>query len=86
MVAKIAIHIADLSHPETAGLRQCCGPEGCGYFNKEPHPGRWCVGAYCMAWRWFETHLPDANGDLVKNGEVYGFCGLAGDPSPRRAA
>jgi hypothetical protein len=73
MVAKIAIFT-----PGEAIELDCCGAN--------PRAPRKCISNRCMAWRWFETHLPDANGDLVKNGEVYGFCGLAGDPSPRRAA
>lgn len=39
-----------------------------------------CIGSDCMAWRWFETHVKDASGELVLNGETYGYCGLAGVP------
>lgn len=36
---------------DEAQVTQCCGPEGCGYFNDQPRPARWCVGSMCMAWR-----------------------------------
>lgn len=92
MVAKIAIH----TEADEARTMQCCGPEGCGYFNDEPLPARWCIGARCMAWRWFETDIRNGDqrqpnmdrgpNDLVPNGEVYGYCGLAGSPIPRSGA
>lgn len=36
---------------DEAGLKRCCGPEGCGEFNDKPTPERWCIGSQCMAWR-----------------------------------
>ena len=89
MVAKLAIH----REAHGARFQQCCGPEGTGRFNDSPYPARWCVGAECMAWRWYETHVrngeqaqPNAAyglNELLSNGETYGFCGLAGDPTPK---
>jgi len=40
-----------------------------------------CLGPRCMAWRWFLTHTnKEPGGDLERDGETYGFCGLAGHP------
>jgi hypothetical protein len=79
---------------DEAKLTQCCGPEGCGYFNDEPRPARWCVGSACMAWRsLIRTEMRHRDGHVVQPGEIYlrgnatehqvsdgGFCGLAGAP------
>lgn len=64
---------------EQARVTQCCGGEGCGYVN--PEDGiRYCVGSFCMAWRWkvkvdirilVTVHLVSTTD---------GFCGLAGKP------
>lgn len=73
-----------------AQVTQCCGPDGCGYFNDDPRPARWCVASACMAWRWDEpwTGMTEegSGGDLVyrisrKPGQPrQGFCGLGGVP------
>lgn len=39
-----------------------------------------CIGRSCMAWRFVETHVKDARGDLVPSGDTHGYCGMAGDP------
>ncbi len=47
-----------------------------------------CQGSACMAWRWAETHInnpDDPKADMIKVGDVYGYCGLAGSPDARRA-
>lgn len=91
MVAKIAI----FTEADGARTQRCCGPEGCGYHNDQPYPARWCVGASCMAWRWYETSVRNNDqsqpnmrlgpNELVLNGDIYGYCGLAAPPSPRRS-
>lgn len=44
--------------------------------------GPWpCAGSECMAWRFVETHIKDAEGNLtVLSGDTHGYCGLAGKP------
>lgn len=43
----------------------------------ERHP--LCIASRCMAWRWMETHIKDADGNLtVLSGDTHGYCGLAG--------
>ena len=38
-----------------------------------------CIASACMAWRWVETHVKDADGNLtVVSGDTHGYCGLAG--------
>lgn len=38
-----------------------------------------CCASDCMAWRWVETHIKDADGNLtVLSGDTHGYCGLAG--------
>lgn len=39
-----------------------------------------CIASDCMAWNWTATHVKGEDGNLVRNTETYGFCGLAGDP------
>jgi len=40
-----------------------------------------CSASECMAWRWTETHIKDADGNLtVLSGDTHGYCGLAGPP------
>lgn len=59
----------------TASIQQAI--DGCGATK--------CIGPACMAWRWHETHIngrdPDGAPTLVKSGETYGYCGLAGSPN-----
>ncbi len=86
MVAKIAIF------PEAeADKQRCCGPQAVAtatYYRAgvPVNAPAMCEGALCMAWRWYETNIKGDGGELTRNGEVYGFCGLAGDPSPKGAA
>lgn len=40
-----------------------------------------CIASGCMMWRYVETHIKDANGDLtILSGDTHGYCGLAGAP------
>lgn len=51
---------------DEAKMMQCCGPEGCGYFNDQPRPARWCVGSSCMAWRVDgERRVPGTVGEIA---------------------
>lgn len=52
---------------DEAKVTQCCGPEGCGYFNEEPRPARWCVGSACMAWRRQKLSEPRAKIEAIKD-------------------
>jgi hypothetical protein len=54
---------------ETAEMKRCCGPEGCGT-SSTPGGERFCIASQCMAWRW---------GGQGSNGPT-GYCGLAGAP------
>ena len=75
---------------DEAALKRCCGPDGCGHFNDNPFPARWCIGSACMAWRWNDPWTSQTEeghgGDIVvrlkrKPGEPkLGYCGLAGAP------
>lgn len=66
---------------DEAATVQCCGPEGCGYFNEEPRPARWCVGSKCMAWRTRrEDYRYNEHGGLASGPRVISYCGLAGTP------
>lgn len=91
MSSKIAIYTEAEAH------RQLCwqsmgpsNPDGV----SEP---RACKASRCMAWRWYVTSVPIGSapttappphpvGVLEQRGDVYGYCGLAGDPEPRPAS
>lgn len=62
-----------------AGVKQCCGPDGCGYHNDQPYPARWCIASACMAWRW-ENSATRRDG-LPDDDNPRGYCGLAGRTS-----
>lgn len=71
---------------EEAKTTQCCGPEGCGYFNDQPRPARWCVASACMAWRETKAahsaqYQPVGGSLRTVDYPAEGYCGLAGRPS-----
>jgi hypothetical protein len=60
---------------------RCCGPEGCGervLGQSDRAAGvRHCIGAKCMAWRWYDGTVVAAR---AATGDRRGFCGIAGEP------
>lgn len=44
-----------------------------------------CLASGCMMWRYVETHIKDADGDLTAlSGDTHGYCGIGGPP-PEKA-
>ncbi|MDE2105845.1 MAG: hypothetical protein KGL39_51965 [Patescibacteria group bacterium] len=66
---------------EEAKLKQCCGPEPCGFFNDNPYPARWCIASACMAWRSRnQRHNAFSRVSEGIDGTTDGYCGLSGKP------
>jgi hypothetical protein len=67
--------------------KRCCGPEGCGH--KKPinfdQTERFCVAAYCMAWRFVIEKEPLTQDDIRSAGTALRLAGaLKPDIQPRR--
>lgn len=58
------------------------GPAGDVHTNTLTNGCVFCAGPNCMAWRWHTTHTHPGNpsGDMIEVADVYGYCGLAGEP------